>query len=69
MAASLTIPGSELLWGARISAMLGEKERAVRLVADAYAGGVPVPGGAKEDPPFQLSLDYPPFQELVSPKG
>ena len=61
--------GYNLRWAARVSAMLGEEERAVRLLADAHAGGVSHDWDPQEDVRFQSLLEYPSFQELVRPKG
>ncbi len=61
--------GSNLQWAAHVSAMLGEKERAVRLLGDAFARGVPFTLTHHRDPAFASLRDYPPFQEFLRPKG
>ena len=60
--------GRDTFWLSRIAALLGEKENAVRLIREALEQGRfyyhlhPVMD-------FEPLQDYPPFQELIKPKG
>jgi tetratricopeptide (TPR) repeat protein len=60
--------GLHTFYRARIAALLGEKENAVRLLREALTQGV----NYTELHPmmdFEPLQDYPPFQELIKPKG
>ena len=62
------VRGDHLYWRAAIAAELGEKERAVTLLRDAIAEGVPY-SVLHEDPDLSALRDFPPFQELIEPRG
>ena len=60
--------GGHTYWRARIAALLGEKELAVRLLREAHAQGLNFYGfHNKMD--FEPLNDYPPFVEFMKPKG
>ena len=52
--------------GARMAALLGERERAVNTLRN-YRGVYDI--GPHREFDFESLRDYPPFQELVRPKG
>ena len=54
---------------ALIAAALGERERAVRLLREAFTLGWQYGVGRHSDPDLASLRDYPPFQELMRPKG
>jgi serine/threonine protein kinase/tetratricopeptide (TPR) repeat protein len=60
-------------WRASIAALLGEKELAVRLLKEALAQGascyLPYSFGIHPNMDFEPLYNYPPFQELMKPKG
>jgi hypothetical protein len=70
--------GRHTLWRARIAAMLGERDRAVALVATAMAQGHPRffdPGGGPYDEPeyhidplLRALRDHPSFQRFLAPR-
>src|SRR5438477_5079678 len=53
---------------AAISAILGDKAQAVQLLQDAIAQGVQI-GVWESDMDFEGVHDYPPFRELIKPRG
>ncbi|UCF20945.1 MAG: hypothetical protein JSU87_05985 [Gemmatimonadota bacterium] len=57
------------VWRASIAALLGEKERAVALLLEAFSNGLYYGTWLHADPDFQSLHDYPPFQDLLRPKG
>ena len=60
--------GDHIYWQACIAALLSERERAMDLLRDAMAEGVPYTGlHANID--LEPLWDYPPFIELMKPKG
>jgi tetratricopeptide (TPR) repeat protein len=62
--------GRHTEWRARIAAVLGQREDAVRLLREAYRQGAASPVRVFTHVDFNLPLrDYPPFQEFISPKG
>jgi tetratricopeptide (TPR) repeat protein len=61
--------GSHTLWRARIAAVLGEQERAVLLLRDAFAQGAAYGIGFHRDPAFESLKEYGPYKELMKPKG
>jgi hypothetical protein len=68
----LSVPylgGLHTVFRAAIAAARGERDRAVALLQDAFAqgGGYGVPW--HRQPGFEVLWDYPPFQELMRPKG
>jgi tetratricopeptide (TPR) repeat protein/predicted Ser/Thr protein kinase len=79
--AAITRPhlfGYPTLWRARIAALMGDPERAVGLLRQAISQGV-LPGDLAQGLGYPMLLhrdidlesmrDYPPFQELLRPKG
>ncbi len=54
---------------ASIAAVLGERERAVALLQDALAQGSGYSVWIHRNIDFESVRDYPPFQELMRPKG
>jgi tetratricopeptide (TPR) repeat protein len=60
--------GRHTLWRARIASLLGEKENAIRLLREALAQGVSYTA-LHPVMDFEPLQDYPPFQELIKPKG
>jgi tetratricopeptide (TPR) repeat protein len=54
---------------ARIASLLGEKEKAVALLREAFAQGYRFTITVHRDPDFEPLRDYPPYQELLRPKG
>jgi tetratricopeptide (TPR) repeat protein len=56
-------------WRTRIAAALGQQDEAVRLLQEAFNQGVPFNPWVHRDPTFAALHDYPPFQELLRPKG
>ena len=61
---------SQALWQARIAASLGEIDRATVLLREAVGKGWPVIAIHYQSPLlWRVLRDYPPFQELIRPKG
>ncbi len=54
---------------ARMAALLGNREQAVALLRDAFERGLASRPYIHIDPDFESLRDYPPFQELLRPKG
>jgi len=70
--AALTRPylyGNHTYWRACIAAQLGEKERAVALLREAFSQGYRFVVGIHSDMDLEPLWGYPPFQELMKPKG
>ena len=65
--------GFHTYWRSRIAAVLEDRESAVRLLRDAVAAGSPYFRGSQyrihSVIDFESLSDYPPYQELVRPKG
>jgi tetratricopeptide (TPR) repeat protein len=61
--------GFNTLSRARIAAALGDQEQAVTLLREAFAQGNRFGMWVHQDIVLQSLRDYPPFQELVRPKG
>jgi tetratricopeptide (TPR) repeat protein len=61
--------GRNTLWRARITALLADREEAVALLRRAFAEGRPYGLWLHRDMDFESLNDYPPFQELMRPKG
>jgi serine/threonine protein kinase/TolB-like protein len=61
------IYGNHTYWRARIAALLGEKEPAIRLLRDALAQGLSH-SRMHADIGLESIWDYPPFKELLKPK-
>jgi predicted Zn-dependent protease len=68
--AGLDRPGERTrsLWRAMIAAQLGEREAAVRLL-EGYFGDVGFNPWTLHNSAFDSLRDYPPFLELLKPKG
>lgn len=62
------IRGQHLYWRAVIAARLGQKDRALSLLREAIARGVPY-SQLHESEELRPLADYPPFLELIAPKG
>ena len=60
--------GRNTMWRARIHAVLGERDIAVALVQEAFAQGYPRGGVMHLYPSLWSLRDYPPYQELLTPK-
>src|SRR6266581_4384874 len=60
--------GRNTMWRARIHAVLGERDTAVALVQEAFAQGYPRGGVMHLFPSLRSLRDYPPYQELLTPK-
>jgi TolB-like protein len=56
-------------WRAAIAATLGEKDRAVALLAKAFSQGMSYNVFLHSNLAFETLWDYPPFQKLIEPKG
>jgi serine/threonine protein kinase len=52
-----------------IAAVLGERDRAVALLRDSFLQGVSMDVSLHTDSDLESLWDYPPFQELIKPKG
>ncbi len=61
--------GDNIRWRAAIAAALGDRDGAVRLLQQAIAEGVTYGMWYHRDPEWEPLRDYPPFQELIRPKG
>jgi TolB-like protein len=61
--------GSDTLARARIAAQLGDKEQAVALLRQAFSEGWPFGSDLHRDIDLEPLWDYPPFVELIRPKG
>jgi hypothetical protein len=61
--------GWRIYWQAAIAAHLGEKDRAVELLAEAFSKGYPYGVFLHTSMEFEPLWDYPLFQELIEPKG
>jgi TolB-like protein len=60
--------GRQIMWRARIHALLGEREAAVALMLEAMSRGYPHTHMLHADIDFEGLRDYPPFQALLRPK-
>jgi serine/threonine-protein kinase len=54
---------------ARIAALLGNKEEAVQLLRESFDRGLEGKMFLHLDPDFESLLDFPPYRELIRPKG
>jgi tetratricopeptide (TPR) repeat protein/TolB-like protein/predicted Ser/Thr protein kinase len=61
--------GGNFYWSACITAILGEREGAVERLREAFARGYPYTPYLRADPNLETMRGYPPFQELIRPKG
>jgi tetratricopeptide (TPR) repeat protein len=60
--------GNNTYWMACIAALLGEKEKAMKLLRDSLGQGVRYTR-LYADMDLEPLFDYPPFKELIEPKG
>jgi len=56
-------------WRASVAAQIGDKDRAVKLLAEAFANGLEHDSSYHSNPGLEPLWGYPPFQELLRPKG
>ncbi|MCI0698147.1 protein kinase [candidate division KSB1 bacterium] len=63
------LSGNHTYWRAKIAALSGERERAVTLLREAFAQGYNYGAHVSRDMDLESMRDYPPFQELMKPKG
>jgi tetratricopeptide (TPR) repeat protein len=61
--------GRHTYWRARIASLLGEKQRAVELLRESFAQGRVYGVYLHQVIDFEPIKDYPPFKELMRPKG
>jgi DNA-binding SARP family transcriptional activator/TolB-like protein len=61
--------GANTLWRARIAAVLGEQDRAIDLLRDAFAQGVQYNLSHHVNVDLRLLAEHPHFRELLRPKG
>jgi tetratricopeptide (TPR) repeat protein len=61
--------GANTYQRARIAAVLGERDQAVELLGQAFAEGMSFGLRIHQDSAFGGMRDYPPFQDLLKPKG
>jgi serine/threonine protein kinase/tetratricopeptide (TPR) repeat protein len=61
--------GNHAYWRACIASLLGEKEQAVALLRESFAQGREYGVYLHRDVDLEPLRDYPPFQELIKPKG
>jgi DNA-binding SARP family transcriptional activator/tetratricopeptide (TPR) repeat protein len=61
--------GENTYWRARIAALLGERERAVDLLAQSFAEGAPHGMMIHRTPEFETLRSHPSFRRLLRPKG
>ena len=61
--------GRNTAWRARIAAVLGQREHAVQLLSTALRQGFQYGVGWHSDPNLEPLRGYPPFHELLRPKG
>jgi tetratricopeptide (TPR) repeat protein len=62
------LQGAHLIWRARIAALLGEQERAVMLLREAFAQGASFGITWHRDPDLESLRDYGPYKELMKVK-
>jgi tetratricopeptide (TPR) repeat protein len=61
--------GGHTEWRARIAAVLGQREEAVRLIWEVFRQGSTEPFLVHFEVDYESLQDYPPFQEFMRPKG
>jgi len=61
--------GENTYWAADIASLLGDRELAVRLLQQAFAEGLADPMALHQDMDLEPLHGYPPFEELLRPKG
>ena len=62
------IIGAHTFWRARIAAALGDRDRAVGLLREAYSQGHPFGGGDDAVPEWETIRNHPGFRELYRSK-
>jgi serine/threonine protein kinase/tetratricopeptide (TPR) repeat protein len=62
-------PAQQSYWRACIASYFGEKDRAIELLKESYASGRRYGFGDHIDVDLEPLWDYPPYQELIAPKG
>jgi tetratricopeptide (TPR) repeat protein len=60
--------GRNTHWRARIAALMGDRDAAVRLLRQAFDEGMEIWDSMHAEPDFAAIRDYPPFRELLRPK-
>jgi tetratricopeptide (TPR) repeat protein len=63
------IRGQHTLWRARIASLLGDRDAAVAMLREALGQGRSYGPTLHADPDFQPLWGFPPYQELLRPKG
>jgi len=63
------IRGLHTRWRAQVAAVLGDRERAMRLLRQAADEDIPVGIELHAEIDFEALRDYPPFQAFIRPKG
>jgi tetratricopeptide (TPR) repeat protein len=63
------LSGRHTYWRACIASLLGEKERAVALLRESFSQGRFYRVGLHRDINLEPLWDFPPFKELLRPKG
>ena len=61
--------GRHTYWRACIATLLGEKDRAVALLKEAFGQGRSYGVDLHRDIDLEPLWDYPPFKEILRPKG
>ena len=61
--------GNHLYWQACIASLLGEKDRAVALLKEAFSQGLEYGIFLHRDIDLEPLWDYPPFKDILRPKG
>jgi len=61
--------GGHTYWRACIASLLGEKEQAVALLKEAFSQGCGYGVHLRQAIDLEPLWDYPPFKELLRPKG
>jgi hypothetical protein len=61
--------GANSFWRAAIAALLGDRDRAVALLRDAFGQGYDRGLRLHASPEFEALHDFPPFAALVAPRG
>jgi serine/threonine protein kinase/tetratricopeptide (TPR) repeat protein len=61
--------GNHTYWRACIASLLGDKQQAVKLLTEAFSQGRSYRTFPRNDMNLEALRDYPPFKELIEPKG
>ncbi len=62
-------PAWEMYWKASVAAHLGDKDRAVAILAEAFSKGLQYDQVVLQPEEFEPLWDFPPYQEMMRPKG